>query len=93
VQDDVVQIVDNLASEDDVTPRSKEDEKAREPKGQCLAILLHPVGCVGPAFSGNKVDALPEEQPDSLQRIEALVSDFMVGSVGFCRDDSILIFQ
>lgn len=46
-----------------------------------------------PAFSGNKVDALPEEQPDSLQRIEALVSDFMVGSVGFCRDDSILIFQ
>eukprot|EP00434_Breviolum_minutum_P028990 symbB.v1.2.025647.t1/scaffold2504.1/size77551/4 len=42
-QDDVVQIVDNLASEDDVTPRSKEDEK---------------------------VEALPEEQPDSLQRIE-----------------------
>lgn len=37
--DDVVQIVDNLASEDDVTPRSKEDEKAREPKGECLAIL------------------------------------------------------
>ena len=41
-----------------------------------------------PAFSG-KVDALPEEQPGSLQRIEALVSDLMVGSGGFCRDDSI----
>ncbi len=40
-----------------------------------------------PAFSG-KVDALPEEQP-SLQRIEALVSDLMVGSGGFCADDSI----
>ena len=37
VKEDVVQIVDNLASEDDVTPRSK-DEKAREPKRR-LAIL------------------------------------------------------